>query len=232
MSEKKETVDQTTTDDTGNSSTQKSSTEKRINKLVAQREYWRGKAEARGQEITEPKPKPAPAPKELDPNDFNSDSEYRSALKEQIREELKAEIKEPKLPAAATKYQTQVVEARTKYDDFDEVALDPTLPVTREMFEALQGEKATDILYALGQNPEEANRIATLSPFEQAKEIGKIELRLSKKEKNISSAPEPPKTLRGSDQIVPTKPVEDMDRSERISKWEQDRRERIKKQYG
>ena len=59
-----------------------------------------------------------------------------------------------------------------------------------------------DMAYYLGSNPKEADRISRLSPFMQAKEIGKIEAKLSDNPpvKKTSSAPAPiaPVTARGS----------------------------------
>ena len=50
-----------------------------------------------------------------------------------------------------------------------------------------------DVAYFLGANPKEADRISRLSPFLQAKEIGKIEAKLSDNPpaKKTTSAPAP-----------------------------------------
>jgi hypothetical protein len=50
-----------------------------------------------------------------------------------------------------------------------------------------------DLAYWLGSNPKEADRISRLSPLLQAREIGKIEAKLSfdPPKKKTTSAPEP-----------------------------------------
>jgi hypothetical protein len=59
-----------------------------------------------------------------------------------------------------------------------------------------------DLAYWLGSNPKEADRISRLSPLAQAKEIGKIEAKLSNDPpvKRTTSAPAPisPVTARSS----------------------------------
>ena len=81
-----------------------------------------------------------------------------------------------------------------QYDDFDQVAYNPNLPVTEYMAQSIQGsDVGPDVLYWLGSNPKEAGRIARLSPILQAKEIGKIEASLSSNPpaRKTSSAPAP-----------------------------------------
>jgi hypothetical protein len=71
------------------------------------------------------------------------------------------------------------------------------------MAEAIQSSEAgPDLAYWLGSNPKEAERIANLSPLMQAKEIGRIEAKLSDNPpvKKTTSAPTPisPVTARSS----------------------------------
>ena len=100
-------------------------------------------------------------------------------------------------------YQDREEEARTKYDDFEQVAYNPKLPITETMAQTIQtSEIGPDVIYYLGSNPKEADRIARLSPLLQAREIGKIEARLAANPpaKKTSTAPAPiaPVTARAS----------------------------------
>ena len=53
--------------------------------------------------------------------------------------------------------------AEERYADFDEVARNPTLPISTDMAQVIQTlENGPDVLYALGRNPQEAARIASL----------------------------------------------------------------------
>jgi hypothetical protein len=71
------------------------------------------------------------------------------------------------------------------------------------MLEAIQSsDVGPDVAYYLGTNPKEADRISGLSPYLQAKEIGKIEVKIASNPpvKKTSSAPAPinPVTARGT----------------------------------
>ena len=81
-----------------------------------------------------------------------------------------------------------------KYADFEQVVYNPKLPITNVMAETIQAsDVGPDLAYYLGSNPQEAARISRLSPFLQAKEIGKIEAKLldNPPVKKTSSAPAP-----------------------------------------
>jgi hypothetical protein len=91
-------------------------------------------------------------------------------------------------------YQDREEDARNKYDDFEQVAYNPKLPVTETMAQTIQAsEIGPDVIYWLGSNPKEADRIARLSPLLQAREIGKIEARLATNPpaKKTTTAPAP-----------------------------------------
>ena len=84
--------------------------------------------------------------------------------------------------------------AKAKYDDFESVAYNPSLPVTDHMAATIQSSDiGPDIIYHLGQNPKEAARISRLSPLLQAREIGKLEASLAATPpvKRTSTAPAP-----------------------------------------
>ena len=67
-----------------------------------------------------------------------------------------------------------------EHPDFEEVAERDDLEISMTMANAiLASEDGPAITYWLGQNPDEASRIAKLSPIQAAKEIGKIEARLA-----------------------------------------------------
>ena len=100
-------------------------------------------------------------------------------------------------------YHDREEEARSKYDDFEQVAYNPTLKITTVMAQAVQSSDAgPDIAYYLGSNPKEADRISRLSPILQAKEIGRLEAKIASDVpvKRSTSAPAPisPVTARTS----------------------------------
>ena len=144
-------------------------------------------------------------PKEVPPIDqFESPDAYAEALAIRKAEELLAQREYQKQQAAIEEaYHEREEEARAKYDDFEQVAYNPQLRVTDVMAETIKAsDMGPDLAYWLGTNPKEADRISRLSPLLQAREIGKIEVKLaaSPPVKPTTSAPAPitPVTARTS----------------------------------
>jgi len=136
------------------------------------------------------------APKEVPPADqFESPEAYAEALAVRKAEELLAERDRQRQHAdALNRYHEQEEKARERYDDFEQVAYNPTLKITSVMAETIQNsDVGPDIAYYLGVNTKEAERISQLSPFLQAKEIGRIEAKLGSEPpaKRTTSAPAP-----------------------------------------
>jgi hypothetical protein len=219
-------------------SRRKPNAEKRIGGLVSERDYWRGRAESaeltRSVPVADETSTPAP---DLDPIDFDSDAAYLRAVAGQTVASIRAESEAERIKQDAQKshatLQKSAALGRATYADFDEVALNPSVPVTQSMMDAAAGEKWGDILYALGSEPGEAARIASLPPIQQAKEIGKIESRLVNPQTiTQTNAPNPPSTVSGGGASPAPKDEGTMSRNELHSKWENERKEELKKQYG
>jgi hypothetical protein len=181
-------------------------------------------------------------PVEIPPiEQFNSPEEYADLLAERKAEELLARREQARVQSETLEaFHDREEEARNKYDDFEQVAYNPKLPITNEMAQTIQSsEVGPDIAYYLGSNPKEAERISRLSPLSQAKELGKIEAKLADNPvvKKTSSAPAPiaPITARssGSPATDTTDPrsIKSMSTSEwieaerqrQIKKWEAQR---------
>ncbi len=139
---------------------------------------------------------PAPAPV-TPPNvaDFSDAPAYAEALAESKAAELVAQrAAEAEAATARENYEDRAEAARDKYDDFEQVAYNPAVPVTKVMAEAVMADElGPEILYHLGSNPSEAARIARLSAVQQAREIGKLSVKLASTPpaKTTSSAPAP-----------------------------------------
>jgi hypothetical protein len=125
-----------------------------------------------------------------------------------LAEQIAAQREQAKAVAQVVEaYHEREETAREKYDDFDQVAYNPTLPITDPMAATIrESEVGPEIIYYLGQNPAEAKRIAQLSPLTQAKEIGKLETKLasSPPAKRTSSAPAPITPVTGKGSTTPT----------------------------
>ena len=146
----------------------------------------------------------ASIPAELPPADSLPPEEYAELLAERKAAELLEKREQARAQAELIEqYHEREEEARAKYDDFEQVAYNPKLPITDVMAQTIQAsEIGPEMAYYLGSNPKEAERISKLSPFLQAKEIGKIEAKLSDNPpvKKTSNAPAPiaPVTARTS----------------------------------
>jgi hypothetical protein len=162
-----------------------------ISKRLA-REQRKWERERRTQQVEAP----APTPKEnLSVDQFESPEAYADVLAQRKAEELLAAREQQQRQAEVLdSYHDREEAARDKYTDFEQVVYNPKLPITNVMAETIQtSEVGPDLAYYLGSNPQEASRISRLSPFLQAKEIGKIEAKLldNPPVKKTTSAPAP-----------------------------------------
>ena len=126
---------------------------------------------------------------------FESTEAYAEALAYQKAEQLLAQREAAKQQSQVLEsYHDKEEEARSKYDDFEQVAYNPKLPITEAMAETIRSsDVGPELAYYLGTNPKDADRISRLTPLAQAKEIGKIEAKLASDPpmKRTSSAPAP-----------------------------------------
>jgi hypothetical protein len=144
------------------------------------------------------------APSATSAEQFESPEAYAEALAYQKAEELIAKREAAKQQSQVLEsYQEREESAREKYDDFEQVAYNPKLPITNVMAETIQSSDiGPELAYYLGSNPKDAERISRMTPLSQAKEIGKIEAKLAAEPpvRRTTSAPAPisPVTARAS----------------------------------
>ena len=136
--------------------------------------------------------------READPDAYAEALAVRKA--EELLAKREAERQQYELLSA---YHEREEAAREKYEDFEQVAYNQSLPITTVMAQTIQAsDVGPDVAYYLGSNPREAERISRLSPYLQAKEIGKIEAKLvdNPPAKKATSAPPPikPVTAKGT----------------------------------
>jgi hypothetical protein len=133
--------------------------------------------------------------------------------------------------AKASKWSDRIKAEKALTPDFEAIALDKDLPVSPVAGDAItESEIGTKILYYLGQNRAEAERIAKLSPVSQVREIGKIEAALEAEAKAsagttaaeepqekkipVSKAAAPHQPVRGAAVVSPSKNLEGMTQQE------------------
>ena len=118
-----------------------------------------------------------------------------------IEEQRTQQAAQAKQAEAQRQWQTRMAEAAEKIPDFVDVLGQSTAPSTPTMMQAIiESDAGPQVAYYLAQNPAEAARIASLSPASQAREIGKLEDRVTKPAK-ASSAPEPIKPVGSRSQV-------------------------------
>jgi len=143
-------------------------------------------------------PVPPSAPKK---EMFASEEEYIDALSDWKAQRLVGErdrkTHETHEMAEARKrlegHEQRLKEAADRYPDIEDVARDPTLPVSQAMgLVIMESEAGPDLLHWIDEHREEAAKIAALSPAKAAAELGKIELKLATKPAvTVSKAPKP-----------------------------------------
>lgn len=216
-------------------SKKKDGVQKKIDKLTrekgdATREaaYWKGVADGKKEpEVVKP------ASTELDPANFETYEDYvQASIKKGIEEGIKGIQEGQKAEKKAETIQTiqkQYGEARKVHEDFNEIALNPALPINQNIMDAAMGDNFAEILYELGKNPEKAAEIAVMSPLQAAREIGKIEARITnpaiKPKPKETNAPPPVPTVGGpsADNV----PDDKKSKEQLHAKWEKTRRERM-----
>jgi hypothetical protein len=198
-------------------------------RLAREQRKWEREQSRRAVEVAPPAPLP--------PVDSFADAQsYAEAMAEQKAQELLARRDAVQQQTAVLDaYHDREEEARVKYDDFEQVAYNPNLRVTDAMAQTIQASDiGPDVIYYLGTNPKEADRIARLPVLLQAKEIGRLEAKLVSDPpvKRTSTAPAPiaPVTARttGSNSYDTTDPrsIKSMTTSEWI---EAERQRQIRK---
>jgi hypothetical protein len=182
----------------------------------------------------------ATAPAVPKPDSFSSPEEadaYAEAVADRKAEELLAQREaERQRQETVDAYHDREEQAREKYDDFEQVVYNPSLRITTVMAETIQtSEVGPDLAYYLGSNPKEAQRIAKLPPYLQAKEIGKIEVKLADNPpvKKTSSAPAPITPVTARSTTAPAYDTTDPRsiKSMSTSEWIEAERARQRKKY-
>ncbi len=135
---------------------------------------------------------PPPAPEPLKPptkaeHDYD-DEKYQAALiayTEQVAERKaqdlldKRDREQQETARKKTFQERQDAFAKSKPDYAEKVLQNDSLPITSEMAQVIQeSEMGPEIAYYLAENEEKAAAIAQLSPFLQARELGRIEAQL------------------------------------------------------
>lgn len=173
----------------------------RAQSAEAEAAYWRGVAQGRTPSREQPEQHAQPqGPPKVD--DFQSYDDFIVArAMYDMRQEQAAFEQQRAAVQAHQQFQARLAEASKADPDVGRLASDPTLPVSPAMAQMLQQSEAPgDLLRYLDDHRDEAQRLFYLNPLLVARELGKIESRLTAKpepQKRVSAAPEPVKPVSG-----------------------------------
>jgi hypothetical protein len=161
---------------------------------------------------------PAERPGEPKLDQFDTYEEYYRALVSfELDTREKTRAQNAATEKAVNSWKEREEASRQKHADYDEVleAIEvpdtPALPALREAL--AESDLGSELLYHLAKNPDEAKRLAGLSPRSAVYELGKLEAKLSAAAtpapppRKETAAPAPPRKVDGK--FAPTKPVDD-----------------------
>jgi hypothetical protein len=170
----------------------------------------------------------APAKSEGEPQfeDFNGDPKayMRAFLKWELKQEQANSQREYQTEAEQRQAAEEAQIARErlsagaeKYEDYDEVTSDKTVPITGVMAKAIiESDMSADLNYYLCTHREEALQIAKMAPTRQAIAIGKLEDKLKAPPKPTQTPP-PIKPLDGN--AGAKRDWADLSTAEHVEKW-------------
>lgn len=193
--------------------------QKRIDKVVREREDVKRENERLKAQLKEREGNTSDR-KDKEPveSDFETYDQYLDALD---KFESTAETKEPAKEQAEQKeapsdgltdnqkssmavIRESIDSDESKPEDFEAVALDPSVPITGEMLEALaECDNITAVMMQLGNDHDMALSIANKSPAQQMREIAKLDLGVKvipPKPIQKTLAPDPISPVKGSEQ--------------------------------
>lgn len=143
-------------------------------RLAREQRKWEREQQAKQQAMTPTVPTEIPTA-----DQFESPQAYAQFIQAEAQKLVQQQELQKQLIAIEDAYAEREEKAREKYDDFQQVAYNPNVPISTVMAETIKAsEVGPEVAYYLGANVKEAERISRLSPLLQAKEIGKIEAKL------------------------------------------------------
>lgn len=177
--------------------------EARIKELLAESKVLKARLE-RLEKPAPQEPKAVAEKAEPKAEDYETVDAYLKALtdhrvseaikldrQERAQEAQKAEF-EARQKETIDKWNNRTVEARKKHADYDEVALDPDLPIAEGSVLdhwVLESDLGAEVLYYYGQNPEELGKLNAMKPIAAAREIARVEFSILNPKEEAESKP-------------------------------------------
>lgn len=184
------------------------------------RDYWRELALNKAKE----EPQAPKAPETTEPlktlEDFEYDeARYQSYLFQEATkratEAARRELEADQQKTVTSNRQRQFLQREQDFakgkDDYYSIARNPTLQLNQTMVDVIQdSDDGPALAYYLGKNPQIADQIASMAPYQAAKEMGRIEAKLAfdreSKGESVTKAPAPPPKLDGLNPAIDKDP--------------------------
>lgn len=188
----------------------------RINELTAQKYEAQRRADAAIEEARRLREQLLKRP-EIDPNDFTAqeDERVRRAVKSERFEETVAQAEQAHKAAYDARqavFTSKLDAARERIPDLDQALGEfAKLPVTVEAADLIaDSDKAAEIAYFLAKNPDQAFRIANMTPAKQGAAIKDIEHKITIGSPRKTTAAPPPPPMIGASTAPATPSLSDM----------------------
>lgn len=217
-----ETASDSATDDkTQVEGKQPSEAEKRIKSLLAETKLLKQRL---SQYEQPPAPKtdqsPKADPQRPDPTKFETMEQYLEALsdykvekalvaeRERVAQERQEHRQQSQMRVEREQWNNKIVEARKKHADYDDVALNPDLPVAEGSaidWWVMNSEHGAEVLYHYGKNPDQLEALNAMPPIEAARELARLEISLLTPPKPAPTpkAPRPPSEANPTGKVDP-----------------------------
>lgn len=236
-SEVAETKEAEVSEDSSPEEEKKDSISKRIDELTRLRYEAQRERDYYREQFEKLRPEPElKADKTLADFDYDESAYSQHLLKvakQQAENDLRTTYQQQQAAKAQAEYLHREAEYAKSVEDYEQVARNPYLPITQPMAaEIKSSDMGPQLLYHLGKNPDVAERLAALPPTTMARELGRIEARLSEVKPSVSKAPPPaPKieAVEAKQKVSTTSPESDQMSTEEWFKAEQ---ARLAKKFG
>jgi hypothetical protein len=215
--------------------------QKRIAELVQERNDYRRSLEQERRRIDQlvelvtqkQEPEKAPEAPTLESVGYD-ESKYQAAIVEyakaearkEVQQTLRTEREQSQRQAKTESFKTREAEYAKGVDDYVDAVYDPNTPISQTMAEVIaDSDLGPQLAYHLAKNRAEAQAIYGMSPVAAARELGRLEAKLSvPKPPPVSKAPPPAPVVKATEPEI----NEDPDTMS-IDKWMKWREKQIKK---
>lgn len=220
---------------------QKDSVQERIDELTAKfRDQERENARLRAEMAKTPPPEPDIKLDTKSLADFDYDeAAFQSHIVEQAKAEALRVVQESNQYQSSNAARASFLEREAKYaeenPEYYGVTRNPSLTITGDMVDvAMESEDGPAVLMHLGKYPEVASRLATLSPIGLAREIGKIEAKISASAQGskVSNAPSPVPKIEAAAAVTSINPASPESDKLTTKEWLKRREKQLEKANG